>query len=150
VDRTNQDNSLIIKEDSKIYNNLGQDGLNKEDYIKEVYFNNSNILNGLFSSFYFNDNNDNINNNNNKNVLYFENREKRVLFNSKLAKNLSIGSDIFNISKGSKNYSSKGSMPPFVHERIDSIELNSEIERINKHKKIVTNRLAKSKKIDSS
>jgi hypothetical protein len=115
------DTSFIIKEDSQIINNLGQEGLNKEDYIKEVYYNNSNVLNGLFASFYFNDNIENIDKNkNNNNVLYFENREKRVLFNSKIAKDIS-------------NRSEK-----------HGIDLNSDNTRLNKHKKKLISRQFKS------
>jgi hypothetical protein len=83
------DNNLIIKEDNIIDNNLEQDNLNKEDFIKEVYFNNRNVVKGLFSSFYYNDYIENSDKNlNNKNVKYFENRDKQALFNSIIAKYL--------------------------------------------------------------
>jgi hypothetical protein len=113
------DNNLIIKEDNIIKNNLEQDNLNKEDFIKEVYYNDSDVVKGLFTSFYFNDYNDNNDKNlNNKNVIYFENKDKQALFNSKIAKYLS--------------------------KKKNDINLNLGINRLNKYNKNVINRKSRS------
>jgi len=108
ADRTvnNNDENIIIKSERSKSDDVEQQGLNKEDYIKEVYSNNSDIVNTLFTSFYINDSDYNDkkekNENNNKinnNIIYMENRKVRTLIYAETGKD-SLLNPINIIEKG--------------------------------------------------